>query len=125
MRIRARVRMSTGVIGAVVVAATVVAQPPREGPGGRERREGSEGPGRMFRMPPMPLMTALDKDGDGEISTAEIENAVAALKTLDKNQDGKYRRCIRWYRTTLQRRTLSDHRMATPYSGEFTCLLSG
>ncbi len=34
-------------------------------------------------------MTALDADGNGEISAKEIENAVAALKKLDKNGDGK------------------------------------
>ncbi len=37
----------------------------------------------------MPLMVALDADQDGELSTKEIEGAVAALKTLDKNKDGK------------------------------------
>lgn len=34
-------------------------------------------------------MAALDADRDGKISTAEIDNAVAALRTLDKNKDGK------------------------------------
>ena len=34
-------------------------------------------------------MAALDTDEDGQISSAEIENAVAALKTLDKDEDGK------------------------------------
>jgi Ca2+-binding EF-hand superfamily protein len=32
---------------------------------------------------------ALDADGDGEISASEIDGAVAALKKLDKNSDGK------------------------------------
>jgi Ca2+-binding EF-hand superfamily protein len=41
----------------------------------------------MMRM--MPLMQALDADGDGELSSAEIANAPAALKKLDKNGDGK------------------------------------
>jgi len=41
----------------------------------------------MMRM--MPLMQALDADGDGELSAAEISNASAALKKLDKNGDGK------------------------------------
>lgn len=39
---------------------------------------------RMF-----PLMAALDADGDGVISARELDNAAAALKTLDKNNDGK------------------------------------
>jgi Ca2+-binding EF-hand superfamily protein len=34
-------------------------------------------------------MAALDENGDGEISKAEIEGATAALTGLDKNQDGK------------------------------------
>ena len=37
----------------------------------------------------LPVMQALDADQDGELSAKEIENAVAALKTLDKNKDGK------------------------------------
>ena len=51
---------------------------PPGGPGGRRD---------MMRM--LPLMKALDADEDGEISTKEIDYAVAALKTLDKNKDGK------------------------------------
>ena len=39
-----------------------------------------------------PLMLALDADEDGELSAAEIENAVVALKKLDKNADGKVTR---------------------------------
>ncbi len=35
------------------------------------------------------MIIALDIDKDGVISAVEIENAVAALKTLDKNTDGK------------------------------------
>ena len=34
-------------------------------------------------------MAALDADGNGEISAEEIKGAVAALKKLDKNKDGK------------------------------------
>ena len=40
------------------------------------------------RMPP-PLMAALDANKDGEIDAAEMANASVALKTLDKNNDGK------------------------------------
>jgi len=36
-----------------------------------------------------PVLAALDADHDGEISASEMQNAVAALKTLDKNEDGK------------------------------------
>jgi Ca2+-binding EF-hand superfamily protein len=41
----------------------------------------------MMRM--NPLMQALDKNKDGEISAEGIVGAAAALKALDKNGDGK------------------------------------
>jgi len=44
--------------------------------------------GRGFRPPLHPLMEALDADKNGELSAKEIEG-IEALKTLDKNQDGK------------------------------------
>ncbi len=59
------------------------AQPPGPGgPGGP-----GPGPGGMLRM--LPVMAALDADENGDISSEEIANATAALKTLDKNKDGK------------------------------------
>lgn len=51
--------------------------PPQGGPGG---------------MPPPPILTALDADGDGVISAAELANASAALRKLDRNGDGKLSR---------------------------------
>ena len=36
-----------------------------------------------------PVLAALDADHDGEISSSEIKRAPAALRTLDKNRDGK------------------------------------
>jgi hypothetical protein len=36
-----------------------------------------------------PVVAALDANKDGEIDATEIANAAAALKTLDKNGDGK------------------------------------
>ena len=50
-------------------------------------RGGQGGPGGFLRM--FPVMAALDSDGNGEISSEEIKGAVAALKKLDKNKDGK------------------------------------
>ena len=38
---------------------------------------------------PNPILVALDKDKDGTLSAEEIESATAALKTLDKNNDGQ------------------------------------
>ena len=45
--------------------------------------------GRGDRMRVLPIMAALDADGNGEISDAEINGSVAALKKLDKNKDSK------------------------------------
>jgi hypothetical protein len=56
--------------------------PPNAGP------SGPRGPGR-HRPPPPPIIAALDANHDGVIDEAEIANASAALKTLDKNGDGK------------------------------------
>jgi hypothetical protein len=39
--------------------------------------------------PMSPIVAALDANKDGVIDATEIANAVAALKTLDKNGDGK------------------------------------
>jgi hypothetical protein len=44
-------------------------------------------PGR--RMPPPPIISVLDANHDGVIDAQEIDNAPAALRTLDKNNDGK------------------------------------
>ena len=69
----------------------------QRGPGGPRRgrlgdRQGDRGPGRPFGPPLNPLVIALDADKDGVISAKEIENAVAALKILDKNNDGNLTR---------------------------------
>ncbi len=58
-----------------------------------ERRSGPPvgfGPssGRGFGPPPNSIFEALDADQDQVISAVEIKNAVAALKTLDANNDG-------------------------------------
>jgi Ca2+-binding EF-hand superfamily protein len=56
-------------------------------PGEGRREEGRPGgPGGMLRS--TPAFIALDADGDGEVSAAELNNATAALKQLDKNGDG-------------------------------------
>lgn len=102
------IRIFGSAFAASALAATLVmAQPPEggqpdrgprdaggrpegdRGPGGRPDGRGPGGPGGP-RGPfgPPPFFTALDADGDGKITTAELENAATALKTLDKNNDG-------------------------------------
>ena len=57
--------------------------PPAGGPDQR-------GPGMGGHRPPPPaIIRALDANHDGVIDADEIANASAALKTLDKNGDGK------------------------------------
>jgi Ca2+-binding EF-hand superfamily protein len=41
------------------------------------------------KHPHPPILEALDTDGDGVISAAELANASASLAKLDKNGDGK------------------------------------
>ncbi len=57
-------------------AAWCAGQPPRPA-----------GPPKGF--PPLPVLTALDADGDGELSADEIAQAASALKKLDRNKDGR------------------------------------
>ena len=73
----------------VTVTMNVLAQPPA----GEGRSDGppprGEGRPEDRPRPPHPVMDALDADHNGEISEEEINNATAALKSLDKNSDGK------------------------------------
>ncbi len=61
---------------------------PMPGPGGGP----GGGPGRGFPggfgPPPHPVMLALDRNGDGAISPEEIADAPAALRSLDRDNDG-------------------------------------
>jgi caffeoyl-CoA O-methyltransferase len=81
-------------LAVAVVAGWAMAQPMndrggRRAHGGRfgPRADGPPGPGR-FGPPPNPLIAILDADEDGQISEAEIDNAPAALRKLDKDNDG-------------------------------------
>ena len=64
--------------------------PPPEGRRGERGPDGPGGPGEPGRPPmPNPLVAALDKNWDHEISAEELQAATASLLTLDKNEDGK------------------------------------
>ena len=84
------------VIGAVSIAA--IAQDGGGPPPGDQGAPGSGGPpgqgghGMMGRRPMPAIVNALDANHDGVIDADEIANAVAVLKKLDKNGDGKLTR---------------------------------
>jgi Ca2+-binding EF-hand superfamily protein len=65
-------------------------------PDGERRRPEGRPEGGPEGMPGMmmgpALMRALDKDGDGKLSSSEISDAASALKKLDKNSDGEISR---------------------------------
>ncbi len=69
-------------------------QPKKGSPGGLGRpgapgkSGGPGGPDITGLLKILPLMSALDVDRDGTISSSEIDNAATALKSLDKNSDG-------------------------------------
>lgn len=46
-------------------------------------------PPKQPKLPPPPVIAALDADRDGTISAEEMEDAPESLKTLDKNGDGE------------------------------------
>ncbi len=58
----------------------------------RPRRQGNQERTNGQRPPMPPLIAALDANHDGVIDATEIDNAPAALRKLDKNNDGKLTR---------------------------------
>ena len=57
---------------------------------GPQNGDGQNGPPLRGGRPPVPLIVAaLDANHDGVIDAQEIANASAALKSLDRNGDGK------------------------------------
>jgi len=61
--------------------------PPPDGQRGPGMQGGQGGMGQ--RMPQPPLMTAIDANHDGTLDEGEISNSAVALRSLDKNSDGK------------------------------------
>ncbi len=79
----------TATLTALFLFSNVMAKPPgnqRQGKRGDNKQGGPAKFERMMRA--IPLLAALDADGDGTISATEIDQAAQSLKTLDKNGDG-------------------------------------
>jgi len=70
------------ILSTVALASTTL-------PGVAQDNPAPGGGGGRGPRPAPPLMAALDANKDGEIDATEMSNAAAALKTLDKNGDGK------------------------------------
>jgi hypothetical protein len=70
-------------LAGLVMGVTLLAQNAPERPG----RPGEGGPPRARMV--MPLMAALDLNGDGTLDKDEIAKASESLLKLDKNGDGK------------------------------------
>lgn len=78
-----RLLIALSIGGAAILTAQTTT--PTDGPRGHHRGPG--GPGGHGRGG-HPIVRALDADRDGELSSAELTNAPAALRALDKNADG-------------------------------------
>lgn len=84
MKTTAKAALAALILGASAWA--IVAQSTGDSAG---NPDGPRGPGGM-RRPPLPaVVRALDANHDGVVDADEIANASAALKTLDKDGDGK------------------------------------
>src|SRR5262245_59204883 len=70
-------------VAALVAALPQIASAQRPGQG-QPGQPGQGGRGGFVN----PIVAALDTDKDGTISAEELKNAVASLKTLDKDGDG-------------------------------------
>ncbi len=62
----------------------------QQGQQGQRGQQGQQGMRNNRRRPPkLPALTAMDTDGNNELSAAELANAPNSLLTLEKNKDGK------------------------------------
>lgn len=79
------IRWSAVATHVVALSALATTMTMAQAPEGGRRPEG----GRGGFMRGIPVIAAIDADGDGTVSAAEIDGASKALKALDKNGDGK------------------------------------
>lgn len=82
MKLHTTLLLSTLAFGASALVAIAQDAPPENEDRGGDRP----------RRPAPPLVAALDANKDGEIDASEIAKASDALKSLDKNSDGKLTR---------------------------------
>ncbi|HEU5124660.1 MAG TPA: EF-hand domain-containing protein [Verrucomicrobiae bacterium] len=75
-------------IAALAIAASTIVVTAQDNQD-RPRRQRPEMGQNGHRPPPPPLLAVLDANHDGVIDASEIDNSAAALRTLDKNGDGK------------------------------------
>jgi Ca2+-binding EF-hand superfamily protein len=84
------------VIVLLLPAVVAIAQPPVDPnnpnggqvPGGQPGQFGGAGPRGFIGPPPNAMFSAVDVDGDGVITKAELRRAVAQLRKLDTDKDG-------------------------------------
>jgi hypothetical protein len=83
--------MKNKLLLAALVCALLILCLTAQDDGSQPRPGPAPAPGQGPRRPPPvdPIVAALDTNHDGVIDANEIANASAALKTLDKNGDGK------------------------------------
>jgi EF hand len=75
-------KMKTAVLALTMVGSGILIYAQEQGSPSSEQKRG-------HRPPPFPLLEVLDKNHDRIIDASEISNAVNALRSLDKNGDGK------------------------------------
>jgi Ca2+-binding EF-hand superfamily protein len=79
------IRWSAVAVHGIALTAVTTTLSMAQAPEGGRRPEG----GRGGFMRNIPVVAAIDADGDGTITAEEIDGASKALKALDKNGDGK------------------------------------
>lgn len=80
--------LTAALLGLSLAGASLVSAQPPEGGGNPPPPGEGQPPGGGRGPRPNPLVEALDRNRDGDISAEELKEATASLQTLDANQDG-------------------------------------